>query len=340
MKILKYVAFLLLITIIGTALYIAVQPNEFSVSTSRIIPAPSAVLFKKINDFKNWPEFSPWMEQEPNANLTYGEKTEGTGAYYVWEGPELGNGSFETVETSENQFIAQEISFKTPLKSDADMRWNFEPAAEGTKVTWSMQGTQDFMSKMYTVFSGSIEDKTIQHFERGLFKLDSVVTADMKKYSIEINGITDHGGGYYLYNTTSSKINDLPGIVSKLIPKISNYAKENNIALAGRPFLSYITWDEKNNAVIFSTCVPTTDRVITTDFDIQTGELPSFKALKTTLKGDYVYLREAWDMAMDHMSKNGLELDEDGPELEVFITEPAEHPNPADWVTNLYIPLK
>ncbi|OYX24807.1 MAG: transcription activator effector-binding protein [Flavobacteriales bacterium 32-35-8] len=340
MKTFKYISFLLLIAIIGTSIYIAVQPNEFSFSRSRVIQAPVSVLFNKVNDFKNWPEFSPWMEQEPDAKLTYGEKTVGVGAHYSWNGAVLGEGSMKTLAANDNQFISQLISFIKPFKLESDIQWDFEPTEEGTKVTWSMAGKQDFMTKMYTVFSGTIEKNTAPDFERGLFKLDSTVIADMKKYSITVSGITEHGGGYYLYTTTSSKINEVSSTIADMLPKITKYAQENNIAMAGAPFVSYITWDEQNNATIFSVCVPTTDRVITTDSNVLTGELPAFRAVKTTLKGNYTNLKEAWDVASDYIPKNGLEFADDGPMLEVYITDQTLYPNPADWVTDIYIAVK
>lgn len=340
MKIFKYIAFLLLIAFIGTSIFIAVQPNEFSFSRSRVIAAPTSLLFNKVNDFKNWHEFSPWIEQDPNAHFTYGDTTAGVGAHYSWDGTVLGEGSIKTLTANDSQFISQYISHTPPFKSESNTQWNFEPVEGGTKVTWSMEGKQSFMTKMYTVFSGTIEKNTAPHLERGLSKLDSVVSADMKKYSITVNGITNHGGGYYLYSTTSSKIDAVALTVSNMLPKIVHYAQVNNIAMAGAPFVRYMTWDEQNNATILSVCVPTTERVIATDSQVLTGELPTFRAVKTTLKGNYTNLKEAWDVARNYISKNSLEVTDDGLILEVYITDQAQHPNPADWITDIYMAIK
>ena len=86
MKILKYLLFLVLILIIGTAIYVAVQPNSFEFERSRTINVPPAVVYQKVNDYKEWPSFSPWMEMDPDAEITYGEKTSGKGASYSWQG--------------------------------------------------------------------------------------------------------------------------------------------------------------------------------------------------------------------------------------------------------------
>ncbi|NJX14338.1 SRPBCC family protein [Tamlana crocina] len=337
MKALKYILFLLLIFVIGLAIFIAVQPNEFRFSRSTIIKAPASVVYNKVNDYKNWPSFSPWIEQEPTANLTYGDKTAGVDGSYAWSGEILGEGQMTTLSVNENESIDQHIQFIKPFESESDINWTFEPTDEGTKVTWEMAGKQDFTTKMYTTFAGSIEDMTGPDFERGLFKLDSVVVADMEKYTVTVDGLTEHGGGYYIYNTTSCKIPDLEAKMQEMMPKISNYAIKNNIQMAGAPFTYYHKWDEKNNAVMFSCCVPTTDRVISSESDILTGQIEPFKAIKTTLKGNYSNLKEAWETTMKHITDSDMEFTEDGPMLEVYLTDPMNTPNPADWKTEIYI---
>ncbi|MCB4798920.1 SRPBCC family protein [Neotamlana laminarinivorans] len=340
MKALKYLLFLFLIAIIGVAIYIAVQPNTFSFSRSRVIKAPAALLFNKVNNFKTWPDFSPWIELEPEATLTYGDTTTGVNASYAWNGAILGEGNMKTLHVEANKSITQKINFIKPFESQSDINWTFENTNEGTKVTWAMSGKQDFMTKMYTTFAGSIEENTSKDFDRGLFKLDSIATAEMKKYSIKVDGITQHGGGYYLYNTTSCKIDEIETKMQSMLPKVSAFAFKNNIKMAGAPFVYYHKWDEKNGTAMFSCCIPTSERVITTDSAILTGQLEPFNAVKTTLKGDYKNLKEAWKTAMTYIPENNLEFVENGPMLEVYQTDPTNTPNPADWITQIYIAVK
>lgn len=340
MKAFKYIVFLLLIIIIGLAIYIAVQPNTFEFSRSRVIKAPKSLLFNKVNDYKHWPSFSPWIEQEPDAILTYGEKTSGVDGHYAWKGDILGEGSMTTVNIEDNALISQQIQFIKPFESKSDISWQFEDVENGTQVTWGMKGKQDFMTKMYTTFAGSIEENTSPDFDRGLFKLDSIVQADMKVYNIKVNGATEHGGGYYIYNTTSCKISDLAAKMQDMLPKVGKYAMENNLKMAGPPFVNYHKWDEANNAVMFSCCVPTVEKVISAEPDILTGQLKPFKAVKTTLTGNYDNLKEAWDTAMNYIQENGFEIDENGSMLETYLTDPMNTPNPADWITEIYIAVK
>ncbi|MEM6514991.1 MAG: SRPBCC family protein [Bacteroidota bacterium] len=340
MKALKYILFVLLILIIGLAIYIAVQPNSFDFKRSRIVEAPAPVVFNLVNDYKAWPRFSPWMEQEKDANLTYGDKTSGEGASYSWEGEILGKGNMQTESVVSNESIEQDINFIEPFESSSDIKWTFEPSEKGTKVTWAMSGKQDFMTKMYVAFAGPIEKTTGPDFERGLFKLDSIATADMKKYEINVEGVTQHSGGYYIYSSTSAKMDDFKVKLAELMPKVGGFASANNITVAGNPFVIYHKWDVENNAVIFSCCIPTTTQVITSEGDILTGQLKPFKAVKTILKGDYEYLRKAWEKAMDYVKTNDLNEPETGISIESYVSDPMMIPNPANWLTEIYLEVE
>lgn len=339
MKAFKYILFLLLIAIIGTAIYIAVQPNSFEVTRTRTIKAPTAVIYNNVIDFKNWEAWSSWAEADPDMIITLSEQTKGIGGSYSWEDKD-GIGIMKTLETVPNKSIKQNLQFAEFPASDID--WKFTPNDDGsTDAIWTISGKDlPFGFKAFATFMGGMEKQIGPHYERSLEKLDSVVSADMKKYSIKIDGITEHSGGYYLYNTTSCKITELEAKMTEMMPKIGNYAMTNKIAMAGAPFTYYHKWDEKNNAVMFSCCVPTTTKVVSTESDILTGQLESFKAVKTTLKGDYDNLKEAWESVMAYIPENGYEFTENGPMLETYLTDPMSTPNPADWVTEIYIAVK
>jgi len=339
MKALKYILFLLLIVIIGLSIYVAVQPNSFEVTRERTINAPAAVIYNNLIDFKNWETWSPWKEKDPDSKITYPEQTKGVGGSFSWEDKD-GIGSMKTLSTTPNISIEQEMQFDDYQPSKVN--WTFAPSTdEGTKVTWQIKGDKlPFIFKAFAAFSGGFDNMIGPDFERGLEKLDSVIIADMKKYSITIDGVTQHSGGFYLYNTTSCKISELENKMQEMMTNISNYAIANSITMAGPAFVNYLKWDTENNAVIFSCCVPTTSRVITTSSDILTGQLEPFRAVKGTLRGDYSNLQEAWDKVTAYIPEHGLEANENGPNLEVFVTDPMNTPNPADWITEIYIAIK
>ncbi len=340
MKAFKYILFLLLIAIIGTAIYIAVQPNSFEVIRTRTIKAPASVIYIHVIDFKNWEAWSPWVERESSTQITLGEETEGIGGSYNWTDKD-GAGSMRTIDVESNASMHQKMQFANFPSSD--IYWNFEPNENNsTNVTWTISGKDlPFSFKAYAAFSGGMENQIGNDFERGLEKLDSIIVASMEVYNVTVNGITQHSGGFYLYKSTSCKIDELSNKIKEMLSQVTTYVTKNNITMAGAPFVNYHKWDEENNAVMFSCCVPTVEKIITdSESGILTGQLLPFKALKTTLNGDYKNAREAWDTAMNYIAENNLKPIETGPTIETYLTNPMITANPADYITEIYIAVE
>lgn len=338
MKALKYILLLLLVLIIGISIYIAVQPNDYKFNRSRTINAPVNLIFNKVNDFKNWPSFSPWIEQDPDAELTFATVTSGKDASYSWKGEILGEGSMTTLNTTDNTSIDQKIKFIKPFEAESNINWIFKPTDNGTEVTWQMEGKQDFMTKLFTTFAGSIESETGPNFERGLFKLDSIVQEDMKKYEVTINGVTEYGGGFYLYKTTNANSQNISAKMGQNFGAIMQFMGQNGIKQAGMPLTVYN--DMSTADVIMSNGIPINERVdIPADSDVSISFIPKIKVLKTTLRGNYTNLPVAWENTMKYLAKNNLEQSEHKP-FEIYTTDPGNFPNPADWVTEIYIPIK
>ena len=340
MKALKYVLFLLLIIGIGFAIYIAVQPNSFEVTRSHIINAPQQVVYNEVIDLKNWEKWSAWKEMDPNMTISYPEKTEGIGGSYTWE-DEDGIGTMQTVAATPYDSIQLDMQFAEYPKSKVN--WSFEPTEnQKTKVTWSISGKDlPFQFKLFSTLMGGMESEIGPAYERSLEMLDSVIIADMKRYTINVEGITQHSGGYYLYKSASCKISDYAEKMKEVFPQVAAYAITYNISFAGAPFVYIEKWDETNDAVIFSCCVPTQTRIITENPEILTGQLEPFTTLKTVLKGDYANLSEAWEKAFEFIETHSdYELVENGPMLETYPTDPSQVPNPADWITEIFIAVK
>ena len=339
MKSIKYILLLLLILVIGVSIYIAVQPNSFEVTRTKTLNAPQSVVYNNIIDFKNWEAWNSWKEEKPEIKITLPEQTNGVGGSYTWE-DEDGVGRMNTIATEPMTTISQEMQFGEFPKSD--IKWNLQPNANGsTEVTWTISGKDlPFGFKMFSAFMGGMEKQIGPHFERGLTLLDSVLQAEMKVYSINVEGVTQHSGGYYLYNTTSCKFSDFKQKMATMLGEVGAYAISHNVTMAGKPFILYHKWDEENDTIMFSACVPTNSRIVSDEAEILTGKLESFTTVKTVLKGDYSNLKEAWDTTMKYITERKLEMIEAGPMLETYLTDPISEPNPAKWITEVYVAVK
>ncbi|GHC55446.1 SRPBCC family protein [Ulvibacter litoralis] len=346
MKILKYLLFLILIVVIGGAIYFGTKDGSFDVAESKMINAPAEVVYNNVKDYKNWQEWGPWAKLDPNTKVTYAEKTEGEGAAYSWSSDhmQVGKGAMETVKVIPNKEIDQKITFNTPIgDSKSDVYWRFDTSETPgiTKVTWGMKGEQSFMEKVFMAFQkDDMETGISKMFQEGLTNLEAVVTEEMKKFTVNVDGITTYNGGYYMFNTTASKLNEVGEKMGSMLGQISGYMEENNLTMAGMPFTIYNQIDEANGTVIFSACIPVAEKIITPQGSpVLCGAMEPVTALKTTLKGNYDNLPQAYAKAKEYMATNNLIAHPTAKMFEVYSTDPGLVPNPADWVTEIYMPI-
>ncbi|WP_298313522.1 GyrI-like domain-containing protein [uncultured Aquimarina sp.] len=344
MKIIKYLFFLLLIIVIGGAVYITITDGKYQAEESRVIDAPDELLFNTINEYKTWEKWGPWMDDSDDMIMEYASQTSGDGASYSWKSETQGDGSMKTVKAAPFTSIDQKITFITPMgESISDVYWKFEKLeGKKTKVTWGMKGEQSFMEKAFWMTQDSTLSQSIKPmYQKGLEKLDIFVNEKMKEHSVSVDGITEHRGGYYMYSATASPIADISQKMAQMLPAVTAYVRQNNLPQTGMPLTIYNEFNEEQGTAIYSTGIPVRDEVITpADSNIRCDFLPKQKVVKTTLKGDYANLKEAWEAGYKYINDNGLELSETSSAFEVYRVDPGLQPNPAEWITEIYIPIK
>ncbi len=342
MKILKYLFFLLLIVFIGGAIYFATKDGDYQIESSKVINAPVEVVFKKINDLKSWEEWGPWKSGDSTIVFNYAEKTTGEGGNFSWNGKDW-DGSIATTNVIPASTINQDMTSKTPsIARESKMYWRFEKVAGGTKVTWGLKGEHSLKDKAFLALTRKNFRGSMQKFlTEGLNSLDSTVQKDLKIYTITTDGVTQYGGGFYMYASTATSLDALSDKMGQLIPKVKTYMQDNNISVSGDPMTIYNTYNPDDNSAIISCAIPTTTRVVVPDdSDILCGFMPAQTVVKTTLKGNYKNLPEAWAKAMEYLQENNYERFGAGTNFEIYVKGPQQEPNPAEWITELYVPIK
>jgi effector-binding domain-containing protein len=339
MKLLKYLLFLILIVLIGGAVYLGTKDGKYDLNESKIINAPISMIFDKVNELRSWEEWGPWQKEDATMVFSYPEQTIGEGASYSWTG--MMDGSVKTTNVTPNKEILQDLTLMTPGgERNPKVYWRFEEVEGGTKVTWGIKGEHSFMDKAFYAFSSMDFDGDMKkmHVE-GLEGIAKEVEEDMKKYTITVEGIKEHGGGYYMYTTAASKLGDIGSKMAPMIGKVSGFIQQYKITTAGMPFTIYNDWDEVNGTVIFSTAIPINDRIIITQGDVLCGYMEPLTAVKTVLKGNYTNLAEAYQKTQEYVAQNNLIADPGKNMFEVYSTDPGSVPNPAEWITEIYVPV-
>ena len=85
-------------------MYVATLESNFDIKQTRTMKIPAEVVFKNINDFKNWENWNPWYELDSTIVLSLSEITSGISASYAWSGKE-GHVSMKTISLIPNQEI-------------------------------------------------------------------------------------------------------------------------------------------------------------------------------------------------------------------------------------------
>src|SRR5262249_7146798 len=122
----------------------------------------------QVNDFHAWPAWSPWEKLDPQMKKTFEGPASGVGAKYAWTGNDkVGEGRM-TIEKSEKpSTVGIKLEFLKPFEATNATTFTFAPTAKGSKVTWAMDGENNFMAKAASLFMDM--DKMIGgDFERGL----------------------------------------------------------------------------------------------------------------------------------------------------------------------------
>lgn len=341
MKIIKYLFFLLLILFIGGALYFATKDGSFLIEETEMIEAPVPVVFDKVNDLTTWENWGPYSENDSTTTFNYPAKKTGEGARFNWKGQD-DQGSIETTKVVANKTILQHFTYDGPTgEREALMLWQFEPTSSGTQVNWQVEGEHSLADKAYlSIFNQDFNTTIKNRLQQGINGLHESIRSELETYSIDVGGVTQYGGGYYMYATTATSLDGIDQKLNQLKPQVSRYMEENNITKAGQPMIIYNSYDPTNGSAIISAAIPTTTRVIVSpDSDVLCGFMPAQTVVKTTLKGDYKNLSEALSTTQRYVEENEYDRPDDGAPFAIFANNPDEVPNPADWLTEVYIPI-
>lgn len=169
----RFLLALVIIAAVMAGLALA-QPDTFRIERSALIKAPPERVFGYLNDFHQWPAWSPWERFDPAMQRAYGGAPRGQGAVYTWSGnDDVGQGRMEIVDSTPPSAIGIRLDFTRPFASRNDVRFMLAPRPQGTLVTWTMSGHSPFVIRLIGLFS-SVDAMAGPDFEQGLAQLKEV----------------------------------------------------------------------------------------------------------------------------------------------------------------------
>ena len=166
----KRIALIVAALVAAFVLIVAAQPTAFRIQRSTVISAPPEIVFRYVNDFREWAKWNPFAKEDPTTKIVLSGPPAGTGAIYEWTGKKSGAGRMDIVESRPNQLVGIRLAFAAPMMVTNRAEFTLEPQPGGVKLTWAMSGENGFVGKAFSLVMNS--DKMVGgEFEKGLADL-------------------------------------------------------------------------------------------------------------------------------------------------------------------------
>jgi effector-binding domain-containing protein len=110
--------------------------------------------------------------------------------------------------------------------------------------------------------------------------------------------------------------------------------KAGEAMMIGAPRIYYTKWEP--DSVEIEAAIPIEAGEILQNVEVK--KYPACTAFNTTHSGSYEGLAQTWLELWAEAQKRGMEGS--GPPWDEYVVGPSEDANPANWVTELYIPIK
>lgn len=127
----------------------------------------------------------------------------------------------------------------------------------------------------------------------------------------------------------------LQPLFAECFPKLYGYCMQHGCEMAGNPIARYVEYTPGMTTV---DCIIPLQSAAEGDGEIEAGTLQAGPAAFATHSGPYDTLNETYSAVEAWLTEHNLETS--GPNWEWYVTDPSEEPDPAQWKTEVYFPVK
>jgi len=177
MRIVKRILAAIVVIAVLVVVVAFLLPRHVSVSRSIEIDAPPAVIYPLVADLRRANEWSPWLELDPDVEITFTGPTDGVGQKMNWKSddPNVGSGSQTITMLEPDSKVETALDFGD--QGAATASFDLEANGSATEVTWGF--TADLGFNPIARYFGLMFDKWIgADYEKGLAKLKTVAEAE------------------------------------------------------------------------------------------------------------------------------------------------------------------
>lgn len=172
-------ALFLLITaaVVAILALASTRPGPYHVERMVTTHATPSTVFAIVNDLNRYHEWSPWQRLDPAMRSTVAGSGPGVGSSYSWEGNnDVGEGRMSITESVPTNHIRMKLEFMKPFAAVCDVHFRILPEGDGSRVTWAIDGTHNFVGKVMSLFV-NMDTMLGKDFDSGLANLKRVSEA-------------------------------------------------------------------------------------------------------------------------------------------------------------------
>lgn len=163
-KILMVLAALILLLFVASFFL----PKQAKVERSILIEMPAEQLFNYLNTTKNFNDWSPWFEMEPDGDYEFTGAETGVGGTLSWEGKKTGKGTQKIIESVPNSYIKLELVFDG--QPPAYAHYQIEEVDGGSRMTWGFETAlsgpmEKYLGLMMDAFIGDMYEKGLNNLK-------------------------------------------------------------------------------------------------------------------------------------------------------------------------------
>lgn len=303
---------------------------KMQISRSTLIQKPMTEVMNALNDFHNWPIWSPWLVAEPEAQLDI----RADGKYYNWSGKRVGSGEMIVLSESENH-ISYDLTFLKPWKSKAKTAFDLTQAGSGTKVTWHMDSSLPWfmfwMKKQMQAYIGN-------DYERGLAMLKEYVEEGKVHSKLDFIGEQAYSGSQYIGLKNDTTVDRMPKDMEEEFTFMMTYMSDKQDITNGKPFTIYHKWDMINQRCSYSSGIPVKSIPSDLPSRMLVGSMPDMKVYTLRHTGKWSHLGNAWSTLYGMQRNKEIKCSKQHP-FEVYVNTPADAPSTA-MISDICFPLR
>jgi effector-binding domain-containing protein len=307
-----------------------VQPKDLSIERSVSINASHNVVFNQIKFFKNWPNWSPMVDKEPNVKIIYLGSDGQLGSSFQWKGDDLGEGEISNMGII-NHRLDYAVHFLNPWESKADGSFITEDLGNNSsRVTWKMVKHGTFPFNAFNYFIDIIIGKD---FENGLSLLKQYAENN-PTIPLSVHDIVEKEFPATQLATIRKKIpfSEMQAFSTEAFQKLANL---NQKTIMGAASTIYYDWDDQKQMTDMAPAFPVS--TATASPDVVMVNIPATKSYQIAFKGSYTGLGRAHEIMGQYIAEKGIQLSY---VLEQYQSGPANEADSNKWLTNVIYLIK